>query len=428
MASFLKKMLSATGLTRRGSLIDASAAIQRALKPLATPPPPQHAGGPAPAPAPAPATASAPAPAASHPADPGIASAGDKRAHASRGHFTARSFTGAAGTRGYKLFEPSGFDGETLPLVVMLHGCTQNADDFAAGTRMNALAQQRGLLVLYPEQAPRSNANKCWNWFVPGDQRRGAGEPSLIAGMTRHVMQTHPVDPSRVYVAGLSAGAAMAAILAREYPDLFAAAGIHSGLAAGAAHDVASAFSAMKTGTAAAPAAWTASLAQASQRRPGLAAWPSVMPLPATAPATAPPAPAESAGSQAQAEAGAPLIVFHGDADTTVNALNGAHAVEAALGAEQAWTSERQDTARTESGQAAHRAFTRTVYRLEGAARTAPSRAEHWVVHGGGHAWSGGAAAGSYTEHAGPDASLEMLRFFAEHPLRAAAARQQAVV
>ena len=130
----------------------------------------------------------------------------------------------------------------------MLHGCTQDPDDFAAGTRMNELAQEQGFFVLYPAQAPRSNAHKCWNWFTPADQRRGQGEPSLLAGMTRHVIDTHAIDGRRVFVAGLSAGGAMAAILAREYPDLFAAAGVHSGIPPGAAHDVASAFVVMKGG------------------------------------------------------------------------------------------------------------------------------------------------------------------------------------
>ena len=404
MASFLKKMLSATGLVRRNRLLDASTAIQRALKPLTTPVRPA-AGAPA-----APPSGSVDMAGA---ADAGAVPVQEKRAAASRGRFTASDFTGAGGTRRFKLFEPDGFNAKPLPLVVMLHGCTQNGDDFAVGTRMNLLAQQRGFFVLYPEQAPRSNAQKCWNWFAPGDQRRGAGEPALIAGLTRQVMQTHAVDPARVYVAGLSAGAAMAAILAREYPELYAAAGIHSGLPAGAAHDVASAFSTMRTGIAATPSSWSASLAQATAPRPGLAAWPSVLPMPAAAPAPQP-----SAGEHALASDGAPLIVFHGDADSTVNALNGVHAVEAALGT-KAWVPDR--ATRPASGTA--RAFTRTVYRRADADTdsdaTAPSRAEHWVIAGAGHAWSGGDPAGSYAEPGGPDASVEMLRFFAEHPLKA---------
>jgi poly(3-hydroxybutyrate) depolymerase len=281
----------------------------------------------------------------------------------------------------------------------MLHGCTQDPDDFATGTRMNALAQERGLFVLYPAQAPRSNAHKCWNWFVPGDQRRGRGEPALLAGMTRHVMATHPIDADRVWVAGLSAGGAMAAILAREYPDLFAAAGIHSGLPPGAAHDVVSAFSAMKSGATSALPSWPGASGHAPIRTP-LVAWPGT-------------ALAENvAVPSADAAHGAPVIVFHGDADTTVNALNGSHAIDAALGAAPAEASRESSAAGAGEG----RTFTRTVYRRAGATRHAPSRAEHWVVHGAGHAWSGGDAAGSFTEGRGPDASREMLRFFAEHP------------
>jgi poly(hydroxyalkanoate) depolymerase family esterase len=279
------------------------------------------------------------------------------------GRFAESSFTAAAGTRGFKLFEPAGFEGRALPLVVMLHGCTQNPDDFAAGTRMNALAQAQGLYVLYPAQAPRSNAQRCWNWFLAADQRRGRGEPALLAGMTRHVIATHPVDADRVWVAGLSAGGALAAILAREYPELFAAAGVHSGLPPGAAHDVVSAFAAMKSGGRG----------------------------------------ARSVGG------GAPLIVFHGDADPTVHAVNGNLLVDAALVGAPA-LARREASAAGIPG----RAFTRTVYAP--ADGIGPSRAEHWVVHGAGHAWSGGDAAGSYTDGAGPDASREMLRFFAEHP------------
>ena len=282
--------------------------------------------------------------------------------------FSESTFTAEAGTRSFKLFEPAGFEGRALPLVVMLHGCTQNPDDFAAGTRMNALAQEQGLYVLYPAQAPRSNAHKCWNWFRAGDQRRGQGEPALLAGMTRHVMATHRIDADRVWVAGLSAGGAMAAILAREYPDLFAAAGVHSGLPPGAAHDVVSAFSAMKSGSRVAPATSTA--------------------------------------------AGAPLIVFHGDADSTVHALNGSLLIDAVLGSVPA-----QATREMCPADATGRSFTRTVYAPVDA--DGPSRAEHWVVHGAGHAWVGGDAAGSYTDGAGPDASREMLRFFAEHPRHA---------
>jgi len=160
--------------------------------------------------------------------------------------FTAGSFRNSSGQRAYKLYVPPNPDGTPRPLVVMLHGCTQDADDFAAGTAMNAAAREQGFHVLYPVQSRDANPQKCWNWFKHNHQQPGRGEPSILAGMTREVIAAHNIDPTRVYVAGLSAGGAMAAILAGAYPELYAAAGVHSGLAAGAATDLPSALSAMK--------------------------------------------------------------------------------------------------------------------------------------------------------------------------------------
>jgi poly(hydroxyalkanoate) depolymerase family esterase len=200
--------------------------------------------------------------------------------------FIAGHFWNECGARDYKLFEPAR-DGRALPLVVMLHGCTQDPDDFARGTRMNALGRAQGALVLYPAQSRRGNAQRCWNWFKHNHQARGKGEPAILAGMVREVMATHDVDPTRVYVAGLSAGGAMAAILGDAYPDLFAAVGVHSGLPTGSATDVQSAFAAMGGG------------AQPLRR-----------------------------GTQQGVTP--PTIVFHGDADATVNVVNGERVLQAA--------------------------------------------------------------------------------------------------
>jgi len=277
----------------------------------------------------------------------------------------AGSFSGPAGTRTYKLFVPHGAAGPR-PLLVMLHGCTQDPDDFARGTRMNTFAARHGFFVLYPAQPPRSNAAKCWNWFVPRDQRRGDGEPAVIAGLTREIAGAHAIDPDRVYVAGLSAGGAMAAILAREYPDVFAAAAVHSGLPQGAAHDVASAYAVMHTG----------------RLRPGRRS--------------------RSGGP------GIPTIVFHGDRDKTVHPANGQHVVDDVVADPAA-------TPVIERGETAGRPFTHTVY----PGRDGRSFVEHWEVHGTGHAWSGGDPAGSHTDPKGPDASREIVRFFEAHRRRA---------
>jgi poly(hydroxyalkanoate) depolymerase family esterase len=289
--------------------------------------------------------------------------------------FVTASFTNQAGTRSYKLYLPSGRAGQPLPLVVMLHGCTQSPDDFAAGTRMNALAEEHGCLVAYPAQPAAANPSKCWNWFSPDDQQRGRGEPSLIAGITRQIMRDHPVDPSRVYVAGLSAGGAAAAILGATYPDLYAAIGVHSGLACGAARDLPSAFTAMRQGT-----------ASAERRAAG----------------------GRATGGGARL---VPTIVVHGDQDTTVHPRNGDEVIAQA----QAAAIELGATVQRGQVPGGH-AYSRTVY-ADPAGR---ALLEQWTIHGAGHAWAGGSPAGSYTDPRGPDAAQEMLRFFLEHPHPAA--------
>ena len=297
------------------------------------------------------------------------------------GRFTAHVFSNHAGTRSYKLYVPArradaaAGAGVAQAVVVMLHGCTQSADDFAAGTQMNRLADSHGFLVVYPEQVTQANVSKCWNWFQPQDQVRDAGEPALIAGIVRHVVAAQGADEHRVFVAGLSAGAAMALVVAQAYPDLFAAVGVHSGLPLGSAHDVPSALAAMKGGRSGLPGQQRP-LAEAGARR-GTA----VQPL--------------------------PTIVFHGDRDHTVQHSNGEEIVRQAI---SAWGAANQAlTAHTQDGVApGGRRYRRTVL----ANGSGCTLVESWWLRGGGHAWAGGDASGSYTDRSGPDASAQMVHFF----------------
>jgi poly(hydroxyalkanoate) depolymerase family esterase len=282
--------------------------------------------------------------------------------------FGEHVFANHAGSRAYKLYVPSGYNEQPLPLVVMLHGCTQSPDDFAAGTRMNDLAEESTFLVAYPAQAQSANVSKCWNWFSPADQQRDQGEPSLLAGITRQVMRDFRVQPGRVYIAGLSAGGAAAAIMGATYPDLYAAIGVHSGLACGAASDIPSAFTAMRQG-------WS-----------------------------------DLARAQGRVGRAVPTIVFHGDRDTTVNPVNGDQVI-----AQSKATADLRTTVTTGEASGGIR-YTCTVQADE----NGRSVLEQWVLHGAGHAWSGGSTAGSYTEPRGPDASREMMRFFLQCPRSAA--------
>lgn len=277
-------------------------------------------------------------------------------------HFMVRRFDCVLGSLQYKLFVPAGYAGKPLPLVVMLHGGGQNADDFALGTGMNAVAEEYGCAVLYPEQSSRANWSMCWNWFEEQHHHRDRGEPGLIAALTREVIDEHAIDASRVYVAGLSAGGAMAVILGRTYPELFAAIGCHSGLAHKSATDSFSAMQAMRSG------------------------------VDAEALAGAGPA------------ASRPIIVFHGDADFTVHPSNGTSIVRQFL--DNAATV----SVATETGSTRGRAYERQLHRgADGRVAV-----EHWIINGGRHAWSGGTGRGGYSDDSGPNASLEMVRFFLE--------------
>lgn len=342
-------IIEAARLTRAGRLAEATALIQRTL-----------AG---------PSSSTTPATEASRPNEPLEAEFHVLDASPSlhkSGQFIEKSYTNTDGTRPYKLFIPSSYTGQAVPLILMLHGCSQNADNFSIGTRMNMLAEETPFLVAYPEQGNAANNSKCWNWFQQENQHRGRGEPSLIAGITQQIMRDYHVDTRRVYIAGLSSGGAMAAIMAATYPDLYAAVGVHSGLAYGAAHDLPSAFAAMNQGT------------------------------------TQPTRPLKEP---------IPIIIFHGDRDTTVAPANADALLDQWLQAASR-VQRTTPTVTIERGQVKHgHAYTRALYQN----RKGHILIERWTVHQAGHAWFGGNPRGSYTDSRGPDASAAMLRFFNQH-------------
>ncbi len=293
------------------------------------------------------------------------------------GQFLAKRFSNQSGARNYKLYVPASYAGAPSPLIVMLHGCTQDPDDFAVGTRANRWAETLRCLVAYPEQQRRSNSRRCWNWFRPGDQQPGRGEPAIIAGIAQQVIDEYRIDARRVYVAGLSAGGAMAAIMGQAYPELFAAIGIHSGVPTRAATSVPSAFAVMKNGH--------------SRPHTGLT-----------------PVDTEKRA--------VPTIVLHGDADQTVHPANAEHIVADAVKAYS--VAQPQQSLRTvveiaEATSSDH-AYRRTTH----ADHLGTVLIERWEIHGAGHTWSGGNATGSHTDARGPDATKAMIEFFKQHAVR----------
>ncbi len=290
-----------------------------------------------------------------------------------RSSFPARTHHCAAGSRAYRIFIPADAAGSgPLPLLIMLHGCAQTPEDFATGTAMNRHAKDRGVIVVYPGQTVDAHPNRCWNWFDPAHATRDCGEAAIIASLTRHILDTQNADPARVYVAGLSAGASMALVLAHAYPDVFAAVGVHSGLPIGAVRDQTSALMSMQRGN------------------PGT-----------------------------RLDHPLPTIVFHGSHDNVVNPRNGRliaiRAREPFAGLHHA-----QTTCNRPSGHAY----------LKSTDRVGKGRplVEHWNVKGARHAWSGGSPRGRFTDAKGPDASGQMLRFFLRHSLSARARKQLAAI
>lgn len=353
-----KSMAEALRLTRSGNLLEATALIQTALgsaTPL-SPTTPKASGDVIPL---VPERALLRAPGENEPRSPAKPTPQARETDA-RAKFEARTWRGGQGQMTYWLYRPAKAAANS-PLVVMLHGCTQSPQDFARGTGMNMLADEQGFLVAYPQQSPAANPQKCWNWFRPGDQQRDRGEPAQLAGITHQIIADHAVDPDRVYIAGLSAGGATAAIMAEQYPDLFAAVGIHSGLACGAARDLPSALAAMQRGGA--PA----------RHRP--ASHPFV-----------------------------PVITFHGNRDATVNEANSRQIVAAASA-----TSPQALMVRAAKGCSKSGRFYAKAQHVDAQGTV---MIEQWTIEGLGHAWSGGHASGSYTDPSGPDASRAMIEFF----------------
>lgn len=260
-------------------------------------------------------------------------------------------FAGRGGARDYRLFVPASAAQAPSGLLLLLHGCTQTPEDFAVGTGMLDHADRAGLIVVLPEQTRTDNAQSCWNWFRPSDQSASGGEPALLADLARTVAERHGVPPGRIFAAGLSAGGAMAAILGAECSQVFSAVGVHSGLPAGAARDVAGAFGAMRSGG--------------------------------------------PAGRPIRARS----ISFHGTTDATVAPVNGQTVFASAGGQASGGTARSGRTGRAWR-----------VWSVPGP--DGRPRAEHWEIDGLGHMWSGGDPRGSYADPQGPDASAEMVRFF----------------
>lgn len=313
-----------------------------------------------------------------------------QRVHASSGTFQQFTYNGSAGSRPYYVYTPANYQpGTAVPLIVMLHGCTQNPTDFAAGTQMNALADQKQFIVVYPQQTSTYNSSSCWNWFLTADQARGSGEPAIIAGITQTVEQTTSqwtIDSSRVYVAGMSAGAAMAVIMGATYPDIFAAIGVHSGLEYQAATDQTSGSMALSQGG-------------PSPTQQGQAAY-------------------NAMGSHARV---VPTIVFHGTSDYTVYPLNGDQVVQQwmktdTLASNGTYNASFSSPSSTTNGQvpgSSGRAY--TVQTWNGT--NGNEVQEYWKVSGMGHAWSGGNSSGSYTDPNGPSATQAMYTFFMRYTL-----------
>ncbi len=284
--------------------------------------------------------------------------------------------------RAYRLYLPAAVSSRNgLPLLVMLHGCKQDALVFAEGTRMNQLAERHDFIVLYPEQSRQANPLGCWNWFDPA-VLKGAGEAAALARIVRSVMKRYPVDPTRIYVAGMSAGGAMACVLAARYGSLFAACAIHSGLMYRAAASPLAAGSAMRRGS--------ASSAVETAR--------------------------ESALASRTSAAFVPTLVIHGAHDETVRPVNADQIVEQSLTLAEYESQPPKPLVATAERRVAG---SRRAYQLNDYARDGRIVLRKIIIEGLDHAWSGGDERHPFNDSQGPDASQliwEFLREFRRRP------------
>jgi poly(hydroxyalkanoate) depolymerase family esterase len=293
------------------------------------------------------------------------------------------TITAAGRTRRALVHPPTGVPAQTaVPLVCMLHGCTQDAASFAVATQMNEAADRHGFVAVYPQQERGDNQQRCWNWFLPEHQARGAGEPASIAAVIRQVAGTTTpwtIDSRRIFVAGLSAGGAMAAILAATHPDLFAAIAVHSGLAYRSATSLNGAFTAMARGGEDA-----IRLGRAAHATMGRLARP------------------------------VPSIVVHGLDDRTVAPVNAEQVLQQSmtanrLAAPRIGQFDFSRPSATERGEVdGGHAYVRSRWMDPRGALMH----ELLSVDGLGHAWSGGAPHASYADARGPDATEAIWRFF----------------
>jgi poly(hydroxyalkanoate) depolymerase family esterase len=297
-------------------------------------------------------------------------------------------YEGPAGVLPYFVYTPANYHIRTpTPLIVMLHGCTQTAVSFAASTQMNRLADQHLFIVLYPQQVKTNNNQLCWDWFEPAHQSRGSGEPAIIAGIVQSLKQNiseWTIDEHRVYVAGISAGAAMAVILGATYPDIFAAIGVHSGLEFRAATSMNSGLKASHQGG-------------PDPLQQGLAAY-------------------NAMGDFARI---VPTIVFQGLNDYIVNPINGDQVIQQWMRTDELASDGMYDATFTKPSTVTNGKVPagHTYSRCTWNDSNGNEIQEYWKVKGLGHAWSGGGEGVAYSDPQGPDASLAMYSFFLKHPM-----------